>query len=57
MKAPILAAALLAALPALAQDLRGRLLIHDALYTESRAMQTKPREGCPVCGGRGLHSA
>ena len=39
------------------QDLRGRLLIHDALYAEARVMQTTAREGCPVCGGRGLHSA
>lgn len=32
------------------EGLRGRLLIHDALYAETRIIGTKPRMGCPVCG-------
>ena len=35
------------------EGLRGRLMIHDALYAESRTMTTQARAGCPVCGGRG----
>lgn len=31
--------------------LRGRMVIHDALYTESRVIKLKRREGCPVCSG------
>lgn len=30
--------------------LRGRLLIHDGLYGESREIRTSPRGDCPVCG-------
>ncbi len=30
--------------------LRGRLLIHDALYGETRAITIKPRADCAVCG-------
>ena len=30
--------------------LRGRLLIHDALYGETRAIIIKPRVDCAVCG-------
>ncbi len=30
--------------------LRGRLLIHDALYGESRMIGIKPRADCPICG-------
>ncbi|MDR5653692.1 HesA/MoeB/ThiF family protein [Ruixingdingia sedimenti] len=37
------------------QGLRGRLVIHDALYAETRTIATKPRPGCPVCGH--LHPA
>ncbi|AXQ92740.1 HesA/MoeB/ThiF family protein [Cereibacter azotoformans] len=33
--------------------LRGALLIHDALWGETRRIALKPRAGCPVCGGRG----
>lgn len=31
--------------------LRGRLMIHDALYAETRVIGVKPRADCPVCGG------
>lgn len=33
------------------EGLRGRLMIHDALYAETRVMRTHPRAGCPACGG------
>ncbi|WP_096784745.1 HesA/MoeB/ThiF family protein [Rhodobacter sp. CZR27] len=33
--------------------LRGALLIYDALWGETRRIVLKPRDGCPVCGGRG----
>lgn len=32
------------------QTLRGRLLIHDALYAETRVIEIHRREDCPVCG-------
>ncbi len=32
------------------ETLRGRLMIHDALYAEVRVIGLKPRPGCPVCG-------
>lgn len=32
------------------QDLRGRLMLFDALYAENRVIETKPRAECPVCG-------
>ncbi len=32
------------------QGLIGRLLIHDALYTETRVITVKKREDCPICG-------
>lgn len=35
------------------QGLRGRLMIHDALYGETRMIGVKPRADCPVCAGRG----
>lgn len=41
------------ALTGAGEGLRGRLLIHDALYAETRVMRTAPRPGCPACGGRG----
>ena len=31
--------------------LRGRLMIHDALYAETRVIAVKRRPDCPVCGG------
>ena len=34
------------------QGLRGRLLIHDALWGESRQIVVKRRNDCPVCGAR-----
>lgn len=34
------------------EPLRGRMLIYDALYGENRVVSLKPRDGCPVCGGR-----
>ena len=32
------------------QDLRGRLLIHDMLWGESRQITLNRRADCPVCG-------
>lgn len=32
------------------ETLRGRLMIYDALYADSRMMKTKSRAECPVCG-------
>jgi molybdopterin/thiamine biosynthesis adenylyltransferase len=31
--------------------LAGRLMIHDALYAETRTITVRPRAGCAVCGG------
>lgn len=33
------------------EGLRGRLMIHDALYAETRIIGIKPRAGCAACGG------
>ncbi len=33
------------------QGLRGRMLIHDALWVENRTLTLKRRAGCPVCSG------
>jgi molybdopterin/thiamine biosynthesis adenylyltransferase len=33
------------------EPLRGRMLIYDALYGETRTIALKRRAGCPVCGG------
>jgi molybdopterin/thiamine biosynthesis adenylyltransferase len=33
--------------------LRGRLMIHDALFAEARVITVQPRADCPVCGGVG----
>ena len=33
------------------QDLRGRLVIHDALHAETRVIATRPRRDCAACGG------
>jgi molybdopterin/thiamine biosynthesis adenylyltransferase len=35
------------------EGLMGRLLIHDALYTETRMIGVKRRADCPVCAARG----
>ncbi len=32
------------------ETLRGRLMIHDALFAETRVIAIKPRADCPVCG-------
>ena len=32
------------------QTLRGRMVIHDALYAETRSITLQPRADCPVCG-------
>ena len=32
------------------ETLRGRLMIHDALYAETRVIAVRPRDDCPVCG-------
>jgi molybdopterin/thiamine biosynthesis adenylyltransferase len=32
------------------EGLRGRLVIHDALYGETRSIAVKSRSDCPVCG-------
>jgi molybdopterin/thiamine biosynthesis adenylyltransferase len=34
------------------EPLRGRMLIHDALYAETRVIGVQKRADCPVCGGR-----
>ncbi|WP_444667215.1 HesA/MoeB/ThiF family protein [Cereibacter changlensis] len=34
-------------------SLRGAVVIYDALWGETRRITTKPRPGCPVCGGHG----
>jgi molybdopterin/thiamine biosynthesis adenylyltransferase len=34
------------------EGLRGRMLIYDALYAETRTITIRPRPGCPVCGGQ-----
>ncbi len=34
-------------------SLRGWLMIHDGLHADTRRIRVRPREGCPVCGGRG----
>ncbi|MDA9207642.1 molybdopterin-synthase adenylyltransferase MoeB [Octadecabacter sp.] len=33
------------------EGLRGRMLIYDALYAETRIISVKRKEGCPICGG------
>ena len=35
------------------EGLRGRLLIYDALYAETRQIGLRPRPGCAACGGGG----
>lgn len=35
------------------EGLRGRLMIHDALYAETRMITVKKRHDCPVCGVTG----
>lgn len=35
------------------EGLRGRLMIHDALYAQTRMIGVKPRADCPVCHGAG----
>ncbi|HSF64981.1 MAG TPA: HesA/MoeB/ThiF family protein [Paracoccaceae bacterium] len=32
------------------ETLTGRLMIHDALYAETRVVNVRPRPDCPVCG-------
>ena len=32
------------------KTLKGALLIHDALWGESRTMSVRPRDDCPICG-------
>mgnify|MGYP001080643611 CR=1 FL=1 len=32
------------------EGLRGRMMIHDALYAETRVMALKPRPDCAICG-------
>lgn len=41
------------ALTGAGEGLRGRLMIHDALYAETRVIGVKRRAGCAVCGGQG----
>ncbi len=33
------------------EPLRGRMMIYDALYAETRQINLSPRADCPVCGG------
>jgi molybdopterin/thiamine biosynthesis adenylyltransferase len=35
--------------------LMGRLVIHDALYAETRSIMVKPQADCPVCGTAARH--
>jgi molybdopterin/thiamine biosynthesis adenylyltransferase len=35
------------------ETLKGRLMIHDALFAETRVITAHRREGCAVCGGTG----
>jgi len=37
-------------MPGAGEGLVGRLLIHDALYAETRVIGVKKRADCPVCG-------
>lgn len=39
------------------EGLRGRLLIYDALYAETRTITIKPRADCPICGCDGAKDA
>ncbi len=39
------------------ESLRGRLLIYDALYAQTRTIGLKPNKDCEVCKGKGLSSA
>jgi molybdopterin/thiamine biosynthesis adenylyltransferase len=40
------------------EAVRGRLMIHDALYAETRVITTRRRPACPVCGsGTSMTSA
>ncbi len=41
------------ALTGAGEGLRGRLMIHDALYAETRVIGVKRRAGCAACGGQG----
>jgi len=34
-------------------SLRGRLLLFDELYLESRMIAVQPRADCPICAGKG----
>ncbi len=45
------------ALTGAGEGLRGRLLIYDALYAETRVIGAKARGDCPDCDGRGLQGA
>ena len=38
------------ALTGAGEGLRGRMLIYDALYAETRIIAMKPRADCPICG-------
>jgi molybdopterin/thiamine biosynthesis adenylyltransferase len=35
------------------EPFRGRMLLFDGLWGETRTIRTAPRRGCPVCGGKG----
>ena len=47
----------LKALTGAGETLRGRLMIYDALYAETRVVTAKPRPDCPDCHGQGLNAA
>ena len=36
------------------ETLRGRMMIYDALYAETRVIQTKANPDCAVCHGKGI---
>lgn len=46
----IMAAEVVKEITGAGQSLRGRMMIHDALWGENRTIALKPRADCPVCG-------
>ncbi|MBM1220129.1 HesA/MoeB/ThiF family protein [Ponticoccus sp. SC2-23] len=49
----IMAVEAIKAITGAGEGLRGRLMIYDALYAETRTIAVRPRADCPICG----HSA
>jgi len=38
------------------EPFRGRMLLFDGLWGETRTIGTAPRPGCPICKGQGAHA-